>query len=135
LRASDGRILSLVAGWKRHNTMEIEWQMNRADLPGYSLSTVMRSYLLEHAIAQGFERLYMEGGTPHSIQSAFQCEVATELIAVRSTLHARLLGQLVQRVFPRDNHIVELFRNPDLEWRPISTLCQPETMNLRRLSA
>ncbi|HEY0786668.1 MAG TPA: hypothetical protein VGD62_12420 [Acidobacteriaceae bacterium] len=115
LRSSDGRWLSIVTGWKRHTALEIEWQMNRADLPRYSLATVMRSYVIEHAIAEGFERLYIEGGTQQALQNSFERERVLELTVLRRSLYARLVQRFARQFFPADNHLGRILGSTDLQ--------------------
>ena len=83
--------LSLAGGWRQNGTTVLFWQMNTAGFEKHSLSTVMRSYLLEHEIGQGAQRLLIHGGTPHTIRHAFQQETVEDLIVRRKGLQARLL--------------------------------------------
>ena len=83
LRCCDGQWLSVIAGHRQPGTLVIDWQINRAGLPRYSLCTVMRSFLMEHEIAQGTQRLYFEGGTPHSIRHSFACVEASDVLVQR----------------------------------------------------
>jgi hypothetical protein len=115
-RAADGRWLSLVGGWLRHDALEIEWQMNRDDLPAYSLVTVIRSYLIEHAVELGLKRLYMEGGTPQSIQNSFIVEAATDVTVARRSVYARLIQRFARRLQPTNNYLHTLLKQPKPHW-------------------
>ena len=112
----DGRWLS-VAGGRRHNgRMEVHWQMNRNDLPLLSLSTIMRTYLIEHEISQGTERLYFEGGTKHSMNHSFVTEKATDLIVMRRSPIALLMRKLAKRLLPPEHMLLQVLSDKDLHW-------------------
>ena len=116
IQTGDGQWLSVVTGWKRGRSLEIEWQINRADLPRYSIATVMRAFLVEHAIAQGFERLYIEGGTQQPIQQSFQKETVQELTILRRSAYAWGLHRFAQRIFPKDNHLGRILAASQVPW-------------------
>ncbi len=116
LRNRDGEWLAVVAGRRLSNGVEIDWQCNRADLPEYSLSTVVRAYLIEHEVGLGSRRLYIEGGTPNPIQHSFATEQASDLVVVRRTLYTRAIRRLApQRRFPK-NHVSQAIADPALTW-------------------
>src|SRR5262249_55127462 len=83
MKDKDGNWLSLIAGRNHHGITEIDWQINRAGLSDYSLSTVMRSYLLEYEIGRGTKCLHFEGGTPHSIRNTLGREKVVDLMVMR----------------------------------------------------
>ncbi len=118
VRNSQHGWLALVGGRRRAGEIEIDWQMNRAGLPQYSLCTVARSYLIEHEIARGSTRLYIEGGTPHPIGRSFTEERVADLTVRRRSLYAGLLTRFATRLFPRKNYISQILRDPQLDWRP-----------------
>lgn len=118
VRATDGRWLSLLGGRRRPGVMEIDWQMNLTGLPRYSLSTVMRSFLLEHEIARGTRGLTFVGGTPHSMRHSLACVDAVDVIVQRRTLSAWLLRRLSQWVFPTENVLGQALRDTGLRWTP-----------------
>ncbi len=99
VRARDGRWLSVVAGRRNEGVTEIEWQMNREDLPRYSLSTVMRSYLLEHEVELGTRKMIFLGGTPHAMQHSLALSEAGDVLMVRKSVRALLLCCLCRWVF------------------------------------
>ncbi len=116
VRDDSGNWLSLV-GTRRHNGfVELDWQMNRDDLPAYSLATVMRSYLMEYEIAQGSTRLYIEGGTPQFIAGSFLRQQVGELTVVRDSMYAAMLERFARKVFPPKNYIGQILQDPMLEW-------------------
>ena len=118
VRAANGDWLSLIAGRRHHGVTEIDWQVNRAGLPGYSLSTVMRAYLLEDEIARGTRELYFEGGTPHSMRHSFLTHRVKDLIVMRQSLPALLLRRFARRLLPETNFLAQTMAEPGLEWRP-----------------
>jgi hypothetical protein len=116
LRAEDGQWLALVMGWYRHNAVEVEWQMNCADYPEYSLSLVLRSFLIEHSIKKGHERLYLEGGTQHTMKNSFVQEPVHDLIVARGSTYSSLVQRHATRIFPQDNYLLTLLTQPHLQW-------------------
>jgi hypothetical protein len=117
VRDGAGRWLSLV-GTRRHDGfVEIDWQMNRADLPQYSLGTVMRAYLIEHEIGLGSTRLYIEGGTPQPIGRSFVKQRLGELTVKRDSAYVRLLERFASVVFPPKNYVGQTLIHPDLHWK------------------
>ena len=83
IRDRSGELIALAAGRRQHGFAELDWQMSRDDLHRYSLSTVLRSYLIEHEISLGSTRLYVDSGTPHQLGSSFVEELVGELILRR----------------------------------------------------
>jgi hypothetical protein len=116
VRAADGRWLSMVGGRRHEGVTEIEWQMNRAGLPRYSLSTVMRSYLLEHEVELGTTKLMFQGGTPHSMRHSLAGSEVLDILAVRRSALAWLLQRLARWVFPRTNFLGQVLQDKSLLW-------------------
>jgi hypothetical protein len=105
IKDRDGRWLSLLGG-RRHNAgTEILWQMNRGGLSAYSLSLVMRSYFMEHEIAHGMTKLYMEGGTAHPMRFSFVNDKVTDLVVIRRSRLALLVPKLVRLFIKPDNEL------------------------------
>lgn len=112
LRAADGRWLSLVGGWRQDGTTVLHWQMNARGFEKHSIGTVMRSFLLEHEIARGARSLFIYGGTPHPMRSAFAQDQVADLILERPGARAwtvRVAARVMasRRVFPRGNFVAE----------------------------
>ncbi len=116
VRAGDGRWLSLIGGRRHDGITDIEWQVNRAGLPSYSLSTVMRSYLLEHEVALGTRSLSFKGGTPHSMSSAFLPSDSVDLLMMRRTPEAFLLRAFSRWLFPKSNFLGLMLQDRTLVW-------------------
>ena len=116
IRDRQGKWLSLVGGRRQQGAVEIDWQMNRADQPHYSLATVVRSYLIEHEISLGTRRLYIEGSTPHPIARSFVKGRVWEATVKRRSLYARLLERFSSRIFPAKNYLAQVLRQKQLTW-------------------
>ena len=91
VRGGDGRWLSWLSGWRVGGRTTIDWQCNRSEMQRYSLSTVMRSYLVEHESLLGQSELHFLGGTPHPMYLGFREESCTDLLMVRHAALAQVL--------------------------------------------
>jgi hypothetical protein len=119
LRDRDGRWLSLIGGRHSDGNMEMYWQINRDDMPSQSLSTAMRAFLIEHEVMKGTRRMYVEGGTTHSMSHAFVPEKATDLIVLRQTPLGRVIPALLRRFLPPENMLLKIFADKDLAWNTV----------------
>lgn len=125
VRDGEGQWLSLLAARRSQEVamVEIDWQMNRADLPTSSLGTVMRAYFLEWEIAAGMERMYIEGGTPHAMRFSFVQERVCDLLVVRRGWLMRLRSyipkahRVLRRFVPQTNFVLRMLVDPELRWR------------------
>jgi len=118
IKDREGRWLSMLGGRRYADRSELLWQMNREGLPAYSLGAVMRSYFIEHEIAQGSSRLYIEGGTSHPIRFSFMPENLTDLVIVRDSPIAKLMQRAARRAISPDNELLELLGAKNAEWHP-----------------
>jgi hypothetical protein len=118
IKDGDGRWLSMLGGRRHGDRSEILWQMNRSGLATSSLGTVMRSYYIEHEIAHGSRRMYIEGGTPHPIKYSFVPEELTDLVVMRRTLAAKAIQMVARRWISLDNELSHMLSAKDLEWMP-----------------
>jgi len=116
LRAADGRWLSLIGGRRSSGVVDVAWQLNLAGMPRYSLSTAMRSFLLEYEISQGTERLVFEGGTPHSMRHSFVPVDVVDVIVERRSMAAWLLRKFSRWIFPEKNFLGQALRDRQLDW-------------------
>jgi hypothetical protein len=116
LRDRDGRWLALLRGRRSGQIVEVDWQMNRGDLPNHSLSVVTRSFLIEQSIALGCTRIYMEGGTKHPISRSFADASITELTVMRQNLYARLARRFAPRIAPHWNRLAQFIADPAARW-------------------
>jgi hypothetical protein len=116
VRTREGRWLSVIGGRRHNQVTEIDWQMNLTGLPRLSLSTVMRSYLLEHEVRLGTRRLMFSGGTPHSMRHSFVPVDVVDAIALRRSSVGRLLRTLAPWVSPRNNFLRQALCDPQVNW-------------------
>jgi hypothetical protein len=121
LRAANGDWLSLVGGRTHEGSTHIEWQMNRADMPAYSLGTVMRSHLIEHEVERGTKKLYFVGGTLHSMRSALVAHKVVDLLVLRHVLPQWMLRLMVSQAAKQGSHMGQLLFQDVLKWRPWAT--------------
>ncbi len=118
MKDGDGQWLALLGGRRYKDRMEILWQMNLDGLPTHSLSTVMRSYCMEHEIAGGMKRLYIEGGTAHSVHHSFVREELVDLVAVRRSPVAWVMKKVAKRRVSPDNELADVLKDPETVWLP-----------------
>ncbi len=118
LRAGNGDWLSLVAGRTHHGSTKVDWQLNRDGFPSYSLSTVLRAYLLEYEIDRGTRELCFEGGTPHSMRHSFVPQTVSDLIVLRRGVRAFLLRRYAHSYLPETNFLAQTLSNASLRWQP-----------------
>ena len=116
MRDRDGRWLGLIGGRHYSGNMEMQWQMNRADMTSHSLGTAMRGFLIEHEVRLGTRRMYIEGGTTHSMSHAFVPQKATDLIVMRQSALSRVLPSLVKRFLPPENMLLNVLEDTNLTW-------------------
>jgi hypothetical protein len=116
VKAPNGQWLSLLGGRRHHGVSEIDWQMNRSGLEKYSVGTVIRAYLIEHEIELGTNRLFFEGGTPHSIRHAFLAEKAMDIVVLNRSPFALLLRTWARWFRPEKNFLLQTLSNPELKW-------------------
>ena len=118
VKGRDGDWLALVGGRRQGGLAEIDWQMNRGDLPTYSLGTVLRAYLIEHEITLGSKRLYVEGGTPQAIGLSFAAEQVAEFTVIRNSVYGRLVMRFGPKLAPARNYLAQMLAQVDLSWHP-----------------
>jgi hypothetical protein len=114
IKDKDGRWLSLLGGRRHHDGTEILWQMNRSGLSAYSLSIVMRSYFMEHEIAHGMTKLYMEGGTAHPMRFSFVNDKVTDLVVVRRSRLGVMVPTLAHLFIKPDNELALMLLDKSL---------------------
>ncbi len=120
IKGGDGEWLSMIGGRRYHDIVEIDWQMNRDDLPAHSLSTVMRSYFIEHEVSLGTQKMYIEGGTPHAMRFSFATDVVRDIVLVRGFLMLPMLRRLARRVLPKTNFVTAILTEDQMKWMPWS---------------
>ena len=116
IRDNSGRWLSAIGGRRHQNGTYVEWQMNRADMTTFSLGTLMRSHLLEHEVERGSRRLYLVGGTSHSMKFAFGTDHFVDLVTLRRALPAFLLRRFARPLMLEETFLVQAIADPKLKW-------------------
>jgi len=119
MRAQDGRWLSLIGGRRHHGWTEVDWQLNCAGMERLSLGTAMRSYFLEHEVSIGTERLYFEGGTPHTMRHSLLTEKAVDIIALRPSWRVALMRTMARSSFGKKNFLMQTLANASIHWQQI----------------
>jgi hypothetical protein len=117
LSQADGQWISLLGGRRHHRVTEVDWQMNRGGLAKYSVGTVIRSYLMEHEIAIGMEKLFFEGGTPHSMRHSFLSEEAMDIVVMNRSLSVFLLRRFAKWLRPEKNFLLQTLMSPAVKWQ------------------
>jgi hypothetical protein len=118
IRSREGEWLSVIGGRRHANGTLVEWQMNRADMTAFSLGTLMRSHLLEYEVQRGSRRLYLVGGTSHSMKFAFGMEHFVDLVTLRRALPAFLLRRFARPLMLEETFLVQAIADPKLKWEP-----------------
>ena len=116
LRSGKGEWLSLIGGRTHEGRTIIEWQMNRTDLPEYSLSTLMRSQLIEHEVARGTQRIYFVAGTSHPIRNSMVPDKFIDVTVVRYRVPEFVLRRLVPKDGTEPEFLVRVLLDKSLEW-------------------
>lgn len=117
LEQPDGQWISLLAGRRHHGVTEIDWQMNRGGLAKYSVGTVVRSYLIEYEVAIGTERLFFEGGTPHTMRYSFLSQNAMDIVVMNRSVFVFLLRRCARWLRPERNFLLQTLLSPAIKWQ------------------
>jgi hypothetical protein len=117
LSGPNGQWISLLGGRRHHGVTEVDWQMNRDGLAKHSVGTVIRSYLIEHEIAIGMQKLFFEGGTPHSMRHSFLSEEAMDIVVMNRSLPVFLLRNIARWLRPEKNFLLQTLMSPAVKWQ------------------
>jgi hypothetical protein len=117
LRSGSGEWMSLIGGRRSQDRTFVEWQMNRNDMAQYSLRTLMRSHLLEHEVKRGSKRLYLVGGTSHSIKLSQGTDYFVDLVALRFPLPGFVLRLVSRTRMLEQAFLVRALTDPKLKWK------------------
>jgi hypothetical protein len=117
LSGPDGQWISLLGGRRHHGVTEVDWQMNRDGLAKHSVGTVIRSYLIEHEIAIGMQKLFFEGGTPHSMRHSFLSEEAMDIVVMNRSLSVFLLRKIARWLRPEKHFLLQTLMSPAVKWQ------------------
>lgn len=101
VRDPAGRWLSYLSGWRQPEGTFVEWQLNRHDMQAASLSTVMRTCLLEHEAANGVTQVVFVGGTSAALGRYCSRDRCLDLLATRQGVRGRMAKGFMTRLHPR----------------------------------
>lgn len=100
LQAASGDWLSYIAGWRGADGSYIEWQLNSDHHEHVSVSTVMRSYLLEHEVGRQSPAIIFVGETAAFWSRVCEPSVCGDLLATRKGIVGSLARRLICRISP-----------------------------------
>ncbi len=80
VKAADGRWLSLIGAHREHDTLCLDWQLNRSSLGNISVATAARAFLIEAETEKKSACIRFERGTTHPISRAFLLERTHDLV-------------------------------------------------------
>ncbi len=126
LRAADGTWLSLLGGHREADTVRLDWQMNLTRFASLSLVSAMRAFLIASQIDRGVRSIRFEGGTLHSMSSAFLKEQARDLIFARGALPPGVVRRL-SRSISTGGPLAKALSSPSLVWRGQSNARSPNS--------
>ena len=116
VQGSDGKWLSMVGGRRAGGVTDLDWQMNIASLKPYSLSTVLRAWLIEDEVSRGTRFLRFDGGTTHSMQNAFAEDNIGDLLMTRRFIGRKLWRRACSRFLPPDSAFGNIVNDSRLHW-------------------
>lgn len=100
LQAANGDWLSYVTGWRGADGTYVEWQRNSDQHQNASISTVMRSYLLEHELGRNSPAIIFVGETAAFWSRVCEPSVCGDLLATRKGILGHLARELICRLSP-----------------------------------
>ena len=104
VRGPDGRWLSYLGGWRqpgpRTPTTFVELQLNDHRMQAASLSTVMRTYLIEHEAAQGVGHIVFVGGSSPALGRYCAADECLDLLVTRRGVRGRVARALATTFSP-----------------------------------
>ena len=101
VRDPSGQWMSYLSGWRQKEGTYVEWQLNRHELAAASLSTVMRTYFLEHEAARGVKRIVFVGGTSDALARYCAPDGCLDLLATRAGVRGWIGQKLLLRMRPQ----------------------------------
>lgn len=110
VRDRAGQWLSYMSGWRQPDGTYVEWQLNHRQFEATSLSTVMRTYFLEHEASRGVPKVVFVGGTSLALGRYCTPSQCYDALAIRGGLRGFIIKQLVTRFRPQ-TELALLLRN------------------------
>ncbi len=115
LRDRNGRWNSLIGAHREADTLCLDWQINRSGLGSISVTTAMRSFLIEDEIRRGTRWIRFERGTTHPIQGAFRHEVTYDWLFASQLLPSRLIQRMTRNA--KGGALSTVLASPTMNWR------------------
>ena len=101
VRDGAGQWLSYLSGWRQPEGTFVEWQLNHKAFEARSLSTVMRTCLIEHEAACGVPQIVFVGGTSQALGRYGAPERCFDILATQEGVRGFLARHLVTRLRPQ----------------------------------
>jgi hypothetical protein len=108
VRDGSGRWLSYISGWRHADATFVEWQLNHHEFASASLSTVMRTYFLEHEALAGVSEIVFVGGTSAALARYCKPDCCFDIVAMRRGVLGLVVKQLVTRLRPHSQLALQL---------------------------
>jgi len=99
VRSAEGEWLALAGGRQTEDGVTLDWQMNRK-FPRFSISLVMRGYLMARFGAKGLTCMRFEGGTTHALARGFRRGAVYILRARKAPLWLHLVKWVMVTLLP-----------------------------------
>lgn len=112
VRDPSGRWLSYIAGWRHADATFVEWQLNHHEFAAASLSTVMRTYFLEHEALAGVREVIFVGGTSAALARYCKPDRCFDIVAIRRGLRGLVVKKLVTRLRPHSQLALQMRGSP-----------------------
>ncbi len=117
LRLPDGQWLSYLSGWRRDDITYVEFQLNDHRHQAASISTVMRTCLLEYEAARGTSRIIFIGGSTDALGRYCEPSRSLDLLVTRRGLRGHVAKMMAKALSPNGQTATMLKNAPVL---PIS---------------
>ncbi len=101
VRDKAGRWLSYMSGWRQPDGTFVEWQLNHREYEAASLSTVMRTYFLEHEASRDVPQVVFVGGTSLALGRYCTPDQCYDVFAIRGGVCGFIIKELVTRLRPQ----------------------------------
>ena len=101
VRDMAGQWLSYMSGWRQPDGTYVEWQLNNSKFEAASLSTVMRTYFLEHEASRGVPQIVFVGGTSPALGRYCAPSQCYDALIIRGGLCGFIVKALVTRFCPQ----------------------------------
>ncbi len=108
VRDLSGQWLSYISGWRQADATFVEWQLNHNEFAAASLSTVMRTYFLEHEALAGVREIVFVGGTSAALARYCKPDRCFDVVAIRPGFRGLVVKKLVTRLRPHSQLALQI---------------------------